>query len=309
TSRVTPDFANLAELLQDGEFGQFKLPSKFAEEEKEDDYAPRQAIDWLERRAIANVPETICTFDASEYLVMRAKEDSSKPPEVRGGPRDALIVHATEHNSSVLFQEAFLVTYRTFISSHDLINKLITRYVYMSMSGDRASQSAARLTFSVLVRVVDELTNYELSEVLVHTVTSFVYRLIHEGNLIFARLLRKRLLDRIVTPKPPSATVSKLIPPRKPFNLFDFRSADIACQMTYIDSHLFHLIEPAELLWWAQEQDEVKSPNLVTFTEHFNNVSFWVRTLVITPSNSKEREKYMLKFIKIMKVGIDLTLK
>ncbi|EYB87464.1 hypothetical protein Y032_0262g572 [Ancylostoma ceylanicum] len=301
TSRVTPDFANLAELLQDAELGPFTLPSKWAEEEKEDDHTPRRAIDWLERRAIAQVPETICTLDASDYLVMRTREDLSKPPEVRGGPRDALIVHATEHNSSVLFQEAFLVTYRTFISSHDLINKLITRYVYMSMSGDRASQSAARLTFSVLVRVVDELTSYELSEALVHTVTSFVYRLIHEGNLIFARLLRKRLLDRIVTPKPPPATVSKLTPPRKPYNLFDFRSSDIACQMTYIDSQLFHLIEPAELLWWAQEQDEMKSPNLVAFTEHFNNVSFWVRTLVITPSNAKEREKYMLKFIKIMK--------
>ncbi|PIO58593.1 hypothetical protein TELCIR_19967, partial [Teladorsagia circumcincta] len=28
---------------------------------------------------------------------------------------------------------------------------------------------------------------------------------------------------------------------------------------------------PPELLWWAQEQDEMKSPNLVAFTEHFNN--------------------------------------
>ncbi|KAK6013695.1 hypothetical protein OSTOST_20986 [Ostertagia ostertagi] len=167
------------------------LPSKWAEDEKEEDeHVPQRAIDWLERRAIAHVPETICTLDASAYLVMRNREDQSKPPEVRGGPRDALIVHATEHTASVLYQEAFLVTYRTFISSHDLINKLITRYVYMSMSSDRASQSAARLTFSILVRVVDELTGYELSEALVHTVTSFVYRLIHEGNLIFARLLR-----------------------------------------------------------------------------------------------------------------------
>ncbi|WKY16679.1 hypothetical protein Q1695_001369 [Nippostrongylus brasiliensis] len=301
TSRVTPDFANLAELLQDAEFEPFKLPSRWADDENEDEHVPQRAIDWLEKRAIAHVPETICTLDASQYLVMRTREDSSKPPEVRGGPRDALIVHATEHTASVLYQEAFLVTYRTFISSHDLINKLITRYVYMSMSSDRASQSAARLSFSVLVRVVDELTNYELSEALVHTVTSFVYRLIHEGNLIYARLLRKRLLDRIVTPKPTPVTVSKLTPPRKPYTLFDFRSSDIACQMTYIDSQLFHLIEPPELLWWAQEQDELKSPNLVAFTEHFNNVSFWVRTLVLSPATAKEREKYLMKFIKIMK--------
>ncbi|VDO25755.1 unnamed protein product [Heligmosomoides polygyrus] len=129
TSRVTPDFVNLVDLLQDSEAGQFRLPSKWAEEEKEDDHAPQKAIDWLERRAITHVPETIYTLDASQYLVMRTREDPSKPPEVRGGPRDALIVHATELKSSVLYQEAFLVTYRTFISSHDLVNKLITRSV------------------------------------------------------------------------------------------------------------------------------------------------------------------------------------
>ncbi|KAK5976884.1 Rap guanine nucleotide exchange factor 1 [Trichostrongylus colubriformis] len=306
TSRVTPDFANFAELLRDAEIGPFKLPTKWAEEDEEEaEHIPQRATDWLKRRAITHVPETICTLDASAYLVMRNREDHSKPPEVRGGPRDALIVHATEHTASVLYQEAFLVTYRTFISSHDLINKLITRYVYMTMSSDRASQSAARLTFSVLVRVVDELTGYELSEALVHTVTSFVYRLIHEGNLIFARLLRKRLLDRIVTPQPTPTTVPKPISSKKSYTLFDFRSSDLACQMTYIDAQLFHHIEPPELLWWAQEQDEIKSPNLVAFTEHFNNVSFWVsfwvRTLVIAPSSPKEREKYMMKFIKIMK--------
>ncbi|KAK6057176.1 RasGEF domain protein [Cooperia oncophora] len=278
TSGVTPDFTNLAELLQDAEYGPFRLPSKWAEEEKEEDeYVSQRGIDWLERRAIAHVPETIYTLDASAYLVMRNREDQLKPPEVRGGPRDALIVHATEHTSSVLYQEAFLVTYRTFVSSHDLINKLISRYVFMSMSSDRASQSAARLTFSVLVRVVDELTAYELNGALMHTVTSFVYRLIQEGNLIFALINNTN------------------------YTLFDFRSSDLACQMTYIDAQLFQLIEPPELLWWAQEQDEKKSPNMVAFTEHFNNVSFWVRTLVITPSNPKEREKYMMKFIKIMK--------
>ncbi|VDM62815.1 unnamed protein product [Angiostrongylus costaricensis] len=273
SSRVTPDFANLSDLLQDAEFGPFQLPIKWVEDEKEVHKS--------------NIQRSLL------FAVFF----------VRGGPRDALVVHATEHNASVLFQEAFLVTYRTFICSHDLINKLITRYVYMSMSGDRASQSAARLSFSILVRVVDELTSYELSEALVHTVTSFVYRLIHDGNLIYARLLR--YFECILLNKTFKIAFYffylKILSLLRTYTLFDFRSSDIARQMTCIDAQLFHLIEPPELLWWAQEQDEMKSPNLVAFTEHFNNVSFWVRTLVITPSNSKEREKYMLKFIKIMK--------
>ena len=57
------------------------------------------------------------------------------------------------------------------------------------------------------------------------------------------------------------------------------------------------------MLYWAQEQSEEKSPNLVSFTEHFNKMSYWTRTRVLEPSDQKEREKVFLKFIKIMKVS------
>lgn len=30
-----------------------------------------------------------------------------------------------------------------------------------------------------------------------------------------------------------------------------------------------------EVLLWAKEQNEEKSPNLTQFTEHFNNMSYW----------------------------------
>ena len=60
----------------------------------------------------------------------------------------------------------------------------------MSASSDRSSQSAAKHTFSVLVRVVDELNAVELQQALVDSSTSFVYRLIKDGNFTFARILR-----------------------------------------------------------------------------------------------------------------------
>ncbi len=57
------------------------------------------------------------------------------------------------------------------------------------------------------------------------------------------------------------------------------------------------------MLWWAQEQKEEKSPNLAAFTEHFNKMSYWVRTIVIQQAEQRDREKYVQKFIKIMKVS------
>lgn len=35
------------------------------------------------------------------------------------------------------------------------------------------------------------------------------------------------------------------------------------------------LFQIPEVLLWAKEQNEEKSPNLTQFTEHFNNMSYW----------------------------------
>jgi len=177
----------------------------------------------------------------------------------------------------------------------------------MNVSKELNEVRAARQTFSVLVRVVDELCASELTRELINMVTSFVYRLIRDGNYDFARLLRKRLMERIEEKSPmnnysDSSSVSSGTPVTyKPSTLFQHPSSLIAKQITYLDAELFHKIEPAEMLWWAKDQDPKKSPNVVAFTEHFNKISYWVRSNVLMPNEQKEREKYFLKFIKIMK--------
>lgn len=94
------------------------------------------------------------------------------------------------------------------------------------------------------------------------------------------------------------------------------------------------VVQIPEVLLWAKEQNEEKSPNLTQFTEHFNNMSYWqvqkkkkhhenftsecfrslvsylpfpslpcrVRSLIIQQEKAQDREKLLLKFIKIMKV-------
>lgn len=60
----------------------------------------------------------------------------------------------------------------------------------MSLADDSQSESIARHTFSVIVRIIDETTQYELDFDLITSVTSFVYRLIHDGNFTYSRILR-----------------------------------------------------------------------------------------------------------------------
>ncbi|KAL6470718.1 hypothetical protein MHYP_G00218370 [Metynnis hypsauchen] len=58
------------------------------------------------------------------------KTEGDDGPDVRAGSSDILLVHATETDRKdlVLYCEAFLTTYRTFITPEDLIKKLHYRY-------------------------------------------------------------------------------------------------------------------------------------------------------------------------------------
>ena len=54
---------------------------------------------------------------------------------------------------------------------------------------------------------------------------------------------------------------------------------------------------------WAREQSEELSPHLTTFTEHFNNMSYWCATRVLTQDDPRDRERLLMKLIKIMRVS------
>lgn len=62
------------------------------------------------------------SVDVSDYLVYQDVEKK----EIRGGPADALAVHASS-KGSLLFQEAFITTFHGFIDAEELIKRLIRR--------------------------------------------------------------------------------------------------------------------------------------------------------------------------------------
>ncbi|XP_077944098.1 rap guanine nucleotide exchange factor 1b isoform X19 [Gasterosteus aculeatus] len=236
------------------------------------------------------------------------KQENDDGPDVRAGSGDILLVHATETDRKdlVLYCEAFLTTYRTFITPEDLIKKLHYRYTRFCHSPDTFKKRVSKNTFFVLVRVVDELCLVELTEDILKQLMDLVFTLVCNGELSLARVLRKNILDKVEQRKLLRYTNSlKPLAARgvsaRPGTLHDFRSHEIADQLTLLDAELFYKIEIPEVLLWAKEQNEEKSPNLTQFTEHFNNMSYWVRSLIIQQEKAQDREKLLLKFIKIMK--------
>ncbi|XP_045081557.1 rap guanine nucleotide exchange factor 1 isoform X4 [Coregonus clupeaformis] len=236
------------------------------------------------------------------------KQENDDGPDVRAGSGDILLVHATETDRKdlVLYCEAFLTTYRTFITPEDLIKKLHYRYTRFCHCPDTFKKKVSKNTFFVLVRVVDELCLVEMTEDILKQLMDLVFRLVCNGELSLARVLRKNILDKVEQRKLLRYTYSlKPLAARgvaaRPGTLHDFRSHEIADQLTLLDAELFYKIEIPEVLLWAKEQNEEKSANLTQFTEHFNNMSYWVRSIIILQEKAQDREKLLLKFIKIMK--------
>lgn len=244
-------------------------------------------------------------LDVREYLVL--KKEGEEGPEIRGGPVDGLIVHASKANKNdFLYQEAFLTTYRTFISPDELVNKLLKRYNRFVSSPDIERQKAARNAFSLLVRVVDDLAIIDLSNETLETLTDFEYGLLRRGELYLARALRKKIVEKFEARKrhnesKESYNIASLAVTTRNVSLLDFKPQEIAEQMTLLDAELFLTMEIPEVLLWAREQNEERAPNLTKFTEHFNKMSYWARTRILEQEDAKDRERYVLKFTKIMK--------
>lgn len=126
----------------------------------------------------------------------------------------------------------------------------------------------------------------------------FVYQLVCSGQLTMAKSLRIKILEKVndllewplnalricfrqihLFKSQKSQSMNAILPSRAIMTslptLIDLKSADIAEQMTLLDAELFKKIEIPEVLIWAQEQCEERSPNLTRFTEHFNKMSYW----------------------------------
>lgn len=119
----------------------------------------------------------------------------------------------------------------------------------------------------------------DLTERLLVILMNFKYQLVSAGHLHMAKLLRVKLIEKVLIFKQKATLSIQTLSARAVMtslpSLLDLKSAEIAEQMTLLDAELFQKIEIPEVLIWAQEQCEERSPNLTRFTEHFNKMSYW----------------------------------
>ncbi|XP_022672783.1 rap guanine nucleotide exchange factor 1-like isoform X2 [Varroa destructor] len=229
---------------------------------------------------------------------------------LKGGPPDALLVYATkttdDKGRDFVVQETFLTTYRSFIPAQTLVEKLISRYdCLIQFSSDPVRLKYARNSFSLLVRVVDDLCLSDATDELLIALTHFTHTLLLRGDLSLARALRQKVVEKHSARQRAQECVLyanlKGVVLSRGNTLLSFKSEALAQQMTLLDNELFQKIDIPEVLIWAKQQNEERSPNLTRFTEHFNNMSYWARSCVLQQTDQRERERCVIKFLKMMK--------
>uniref|UniRef100_A0A2I3SFP2 CRK SH3-binding GNRP n=1 Tax=Pan troglodytes TaxID=9598 RepID=A0A2I3SFP2_PANTR len=235
--------------------------------------------DALESAQSEEEVDELSLIDHNEIMSrLTLKQEGDDGPDVRGGSGDILLVHATETDRKdlVLYCEAFLTTYRTFISPEELIKKLqphgyffnpCSTYEKFSPFADTFKKRVSKNTFFVLVRVVDELCLVELTEEILKLLMELVFRLVCNGELSLARVLRKNILDKVDQKKLLRCATSG---------------------------------QPLAARGVAPTSPALPLPQEPCLSQ-FTLPPCQVRSIIMLQEKAQDRERLLLKFIKIMK--------
>ncbi|KAK4473849.1 hypothetical protein MN116_003181 [Schistosoma mekongi] len=177
-------------------------------EETDDEELHETHLPTQEREIYINIPvaETnvlpiLSLLKANEYLVWGDRNDVNDI-SVHAGCIDALIVYMTSYGRMVpsyyLFFETFLFMYRSFMTSDELVKRLITRYQYFSHPPRYLSHlinltqeirsKVCSSTVSILVTVVTRLKR-DLNDGLLRILQNFEETLSQDGYSSLSRIL------------------------------------------------------------------------------------------------------------------------
>ncbi|KAJ3211604.1 RasGEF [Dinochytrium kinnereticum] len=90
------------------------------------------------------------------------------------------------------------------------------------------------------------------------------------------------------------------------FDFTSYHSRKIAEQLTLVDFSLFKKIERHEFASYLWHQDDKQNyKNLTKFIQRFNQIGYWVATVIVAQSNTKKRVDVLEKLVKIASRCLD----
>ncbi|EPQ30337.1 uncharacterized protein PFL1_01863 [Pseudozyma flocculosa PF-1] len=242
--------------------------------------------------------------------------------QVKGATLEALIARVTNHNSfDTSFNNTFLMTYRSFTTTEELLELLFARYRIAPPDGltedelgvwTEKKQKPIRLrVFNLLKswlegyfyegeddRHLDRVRRFALEEMSQspsmkapsHQLVRLVERRQGEGE----QMIRKMVLP---TSAPPPILPKNL----KKLKLLEIDPLEMARQLTLIESRLYNQVKPAECLGlkWTKPGNEVHAKGIMESINTHNRISAWVAEAILRQEDLKKRSTLIKHFIGI----------
>ncbi|TKR82870.1 hypothetical protein L596_016544 [Steinernema carpocapsae] len=93
------------------------------------------------------------------------------------------------------------------------------------------------------------------------------------------------------------------------FDVLKVHAEDFASQITVLDLPIFRNITPEELsdCCWTEKQKRTKAPNVLSFTDRFNDVCLWTQREILSSEKGSRRSHVLTHFIKVAKKLLKLN--
>ncbi|KAI8147643.1 ras guanine nucleotide exchange factor domain-containing protein [Fennellomyces sp. T-0311] len=242
---------------------------------------------------------------------------------VKGGSLPGLVERLTLHDYlDMNFINTFLLTYRSFCTSMELLNLLEARYNLKPPEGmtDEEHETWTQKKLKLVrLRVFNVLKNWlelyynEDDHIILDRLQEFTNTSIR-STLSFSadqleRLIRMRKEDEsqglkkmvLTLPDPPEPILPRN---RKKFKLMDIDTLEMARQLTIMDFKLYSSIRPVECLdkaWSRDSNDEAGSVavNIRASIEYCNEVTSWVSDAILSQSDIKKRSNVIKYWVQV----------
>ncbi|GAA5851116.1 hypothetical protein JCM9279_000329 [Rhodotorula babjevae] len=246
---------------------------------------------------------------------------------IKGGTLRGLVIAATSHEGRVdsSYLSAFLMTYRTFCTSHQLLDELVERYLMREpeeLSGEeykdwevkKLRPVRARVTNLLKAWVREYMDNEDLDRELLRRIREFALSTMTEKgqSLQICKSVDERMQGAARRPVGNLAP-GPLPPPILPRNLKklkfnDIEPLELARQLTIMDGRLFQRITAQECLGKAwPKQFGNDAPNISAMIDMSNAVTRWVIETILSQDDLKKRASIIKHYVALAERCLSLN--
>ncbi|KAK0519441.1 cell division cycle- protein, partial [Tilletia horrida] len=247
--------------------------------------------------------------------------------QVKGATLSALMERLTTHQQfDSVFNTTFLLTYRSFTTTREFLDRVLARYRISPPVGLTPSEHEVWVSkkqrpiqmrvFNVLKLWLEQHFYEGEDEAFLPDLKEFARgeaataakssdaQLIYAASTALLRILDRRDgagEQSVRTPMHATSAPASLFKNTKKIKLLNIEPLEMARQLTLVESHRYRQIKPAECLGkaWTAPNAEVNAKGIKTMIALSNDLTGWVMESILAQTDLKTRSSYIKQFILI----------